>query len=273
MDRPKILSTLRHLKIAIYGSNLRAFSVAQGLRELGLDFITVEASSEEVDLDQLDICILAGWSKLIRQDELAKPTLGFINCHAGKLPEYRGSSPLNWSLLNNEKKFGLSVIVPDENFDTGEILVSREFDILPEFDINDLHGIANMNFPDMIIEALVKKILGLTGYPQPNNCSRYYPLRSPEDGRINWHLDNALKISQKIKALSAPYPGCYCFMRTKKVLFSKLVSIETNFFGVAGKIYRAKQHQILVGTIDGAICVEYQVEDGLHLNAYEVFDT
>ena len=35
---------------------------------------------------------------------LSIPKIGSINLHAGKLPKYRGGSPLNWQLINREKK-------------------------------------------------------------------------------------------------------------------------------------------------------------------------
>ncbi len=272
MDKAKIRTILKDTNIALFGSNLRTLSIAHSFQELNIDVVSVQNDSDEINLHDFDLCILAGWSKLIKPDDLVKPRYGFINCHAGKLPEYRGSSPLNWSILNNEKKFGLSVISADASFDTGSILVTREFDILTNHGIQDLHAIANSNFPEMVIEASVKKVLGLEGYMQPKNCSKYYPLRSSEDGEINWYLDDAQKIAQKIKALGPPYPGCYCYFRSYKVFFSKIISIDPNFCGEISKIYRVKQNQILVTTKNGAICVEYRCEDDLSLKPYEVFD-
>ena len=272
MHKDKINGILKNAKIALFGSNLRTQSIATALSEFDINLVLIENDSDKKSLDDLDLCILAGWSKLINSQDLIKPKYGFINCHAGKLPEYRGSSPLNWSILNNEKKFGLSVISADENFDTGEILVSREFDILEDYEIKDLHSIANTNFPDMVIEAAVKKSLGLRGYSQPQNCSNYYPLRSPEDGEINWYLDDAKRISNKIKALGSPYPGCYCFYQTKKGFLTKFISIDFNFQGEVGKIYRTKTNTILIGTKNGAILVEYSSEENLNLKPYQFFD-
>lgn len=272
MDKTKIQKILEGVRIALFGSNLRTLSIAHIFQQLNIDVVSVQSDSEKVDLHDFDLCILAGWSKLVKAEDLTKPRYGFINCHAGKLPEYRGSSPLNWSLLNNEKQFGLSVISADASFDTGSILVTREFDILASHGIRDLHAIANSNFPEMVIEACVKKVLGLEGYKQPNNCSKYYPLRSPEDGEINWYLDDAEKIAQKIKALGPPYHGCYCYFRSNKVFFSKTISIDLSFCGEVSKIYRVKQNQILVSTKAGAIWVEYRCEDALSIKPYEVFD-
>ena len=52
-----------------------------------------------------------------------------INCHAGKLPFYRGRNILNWVLINDEKKFGITVHYIDEKIDCGDIILQRLFKI------------------------------------------------------------------------------------------------------------------------------------------------
>ena len=56
-----------------------------------------------------------------------------INCHAGKLPFYRGRNILNWALINDENEFGITVHYVDEGIDTGPIITQG----LVEIDDND----------------------------------------------------------------------------------------------------------------------------------------
>ena len=67
------------------------------------------------------------------------------------LPKYKGGSPLNWQLINCEKKFGISVIKMNKKIDSGDIFSERKFYIKKNYDINDLHRIANKNFPKMTL--------------------------------------------------------------------------------------------------------------------------
>ena len=106
MDRSLLNVIFKGLKVALFGSNLRAVAIARRFQDLNVDVVSIKAEPIEVNLEEVDLCILGGWSKLIKPEDLAKPRFGFINCHAGRLPEYRGSSPLNWSILNNEKNLG-----------------------------------------------------------------------------------------------------------------------------------------------------------------------
>ena len=59
---------------------------------------------------QCDFVVACGFPYILSQKLIQTSRNGIINCHAGKLPEYRGGSPLNWQLINNEKNFGISVI-------------------------------------------------------------------------------------------------------------------------------------------------------------------
>ena len=70
-----------------------------------------------------------------------------INLHAGKVPEYRGSSPLNWALINGETTFGLSILKLDGGIDSGEVLCERTFEISASDSIQALHTIAGGAFP------------------------------------------------------------------------------------------------------------------------------
>ena len=48
-----------------------------------------------------------------------------INLHGGPLPAYRGGSPLNWQIINQEKEIGISIIKIDEGIDTGDIIEEK----------------------------------------------------------------------------------------------------------------------------------------------------
>ena len=59
-----------------------------------------------------------------------------INCHAGKLPFYRGRNILNWVLINDEKDFGITVHFIDKGIDTGDIILQKSFQITNQDDYN-----------------------------------------------------------------------------------------------------------------------------------------
>ena len=54
------------------------------------------------------------------------PSYGTFNLHASLLPQYRGAAPINWAIINLEKKTGVSTFFIDDAIDTGEIISYRE---------------------------------------------------------------------------------------------------------------------------------------------------
>ena len=67
------------------------------------------------------------------------PKFGTINLHASLLPNYRGSAPINWVLINNENQTGITSFFIDENIDTGDILFQQKIKIDERINAGDLH--------------------------------------------------------------------------------------------------------------------------------------
>ena len=57
-----------------------------------------------------DLIILSGYSQIVRTEFLQVAPQGCWNLHGGKLPEYRGSSPMNWALINGDQEITLSLV-------------------------------------------------------------------------------------------------------------------------------------------------------------------
>ncbi|RZJ63137.1 MAG: methionyl-tRNA formyltransferase, partial [Flavobacterium sp.] len=51
------------------------------------------------------------------------PELGTFNLHASLLPEYRGAAPINWAVINGEKKTGVTTFFIDDKIDTGAMIL------------------------------------------------------------------------------------------------------------------------------------------------------
>jgi methionyl-tRNA formyltransferase len=56
----------------------------------------------------------------------ARPRLGTVNLHKGKLPDYRGMPPAFWELWNGENSVGCTVHWVDDHLDTGDLVCAAE---------------------------------------------------------------------------------------------------------------------------------------------------
>ena len=109
------------MKILLLGRGSRHEVCVKALQKAGHTFV------EEVD--NAELIVMANYNKILPKEIFSKLKYGAINCHAGKLPQYRGSSPLNWQIINGEIEGGVSIIQVDEGIDTGGILAQSRFPI------------------------------------------------------------------------------------------------------------------------------------------------
>ncbi|MBA65872.1 MAG: hypothetical protein CMG55_08745 [Candidatus Marinimicrobia bacterium] len=227
-----------------------------------------------------DLFILAGYGKILKNNIIQIPKIMCLNLHGGKLPKYRGSSPMNWALINGEDFFTLSIIQLVKLIDGGPVLMEKTFDINENTTIVDLHKIANHEFPKMLVhvlENIESDTLKISKQDEKN--ASYYPIRVPEDGFILWDVFNAKEIHNRIRALTAPYPCAFSFFQNKKIKFISSELNKKSFFGEPGRIYKIKDDRFLVSTKEGSLWITEAFFDESRLpflpvgNRYESFST
>ena len=106
---------------------------------------------------KFDLFILAGYPQILKKKIFQIPKKMTINLHGGPLPAYRGGSPLNWQIINQEKEIGISIIKIDEGIDTGDIIEEKKFKLFKNDNIKTVHDKANKHFSEMLFK-IIKKL-------------------------------------------------------------------------------------------------------------------
>lgn len=142
------------------------------------------------------------------------PEMGTFNLHASLLPDYRGAAPINYAIINGEKKTGATTFFINEKIDEGNILLQEEIEISADENAGMLHD----RLMEMGAKLVVKTLDGLADNsiqekPQPNvehpkNAFKIFK----EDTRINWNM-NSESIHNFVRGMS-PYP---CAFTTIKI--------------------------------------------------------
>lgn len=88
-------------------------------------------TAEELAALEPDLVVVVAYGMLLPPEVLAVPRHGCINLHVSLLPHYRGAAPIQWAVINGEKRTGVSVMQLDEGLDTGPVLAQQAFDIPP----------------------------------------------------------------------------------------------------------------------------------------------
>ena len=158
----------------------------------------------------------AGFPLIFTEKLIHSSKFGTINLHAGNLPNYRGGSPLNWQIINGEKKIGISIIKMCKELDAGNIFSSKIFRLTKKDDIKTVHNKANLFFPKMTIETINKIYLGVQPVPQKKIGIKTYKQRSEDDGLIDWDKLNATEVFNFVRAITKPYPGAFYFNKNNK---------------------------------------------------------
>lgn len=193
-------------------------------------------------LKNVDIGIICGFPYIFEKKLINIPKYGLINCHAGKLPQYRGGSPLNWAIINNEKFFHLTIIKVDAGIDTGPIIAEKKFKLKNFYTIEDLQNISVKQFPLMVYKSLKLIIKNKKLKKQNIKFKNYYPQRSNKDSKINLKFADIKHIKLMIRALRKPYPEPYFYFNSKKIIINKIKKIDKNLR--PGQIIKLKNYYL-----------------------------
>lgn len=198
-------------------------SVAEAATRHDLPLITPTNINDPDVIDKLseyhpDLAVLCGFSQILKEHVLSLPEEGVINLHAGKLPDYRGGSPMNWTIINGEPEGTATIHYATERVDAGPILAEEKFDIDLEEDIEDVRQKTLEIFPKMLIR-VIRDIEAGVETTRPNDPSEgvYYGSRLPEDGRIHWDRLTAREVYDFVRALTHPYPGAFTTYGDKRL--------------------------------------------------------
>ena len=184
------------------------------------------------------LAIVAGFPQILSHELISIPTNGTINLHGGKLPEYRGGSPLNWQIINGESNIGISIIKMDSGIDTGPLIYETSFKLKSYEDISDAHRKANDLFAELSFRALRALEDGsIKFHDQEEKDAVYWHQRNSNDGLINWDNMTAIKVINMVRALNRPYPGAFSFRNGDKV-----------------KVYSASLPNITIKGVPGRVC-------------------
>ena len=101
-----------------------------------------------------DIMVVVAYGKILPDDILALPPHGAINVHGSLLPQYRGAAPIQWSVINGDKKTGVTTMYLATEMDSGDTIYSEETEI-GEFETSgELYDRLTLIGADLLIKTL-----------------------------------------------------------------------------------------------------------------------
>ncbi|TWO22529.1 methionyl-tRNA formyltransferase [Campylobacter hyointestinalis] len=210
-----------------------------------------------------DIFVSMSFNQIFRSEIINLPKFKTINCHAGKLPKYRGRNILNWVLINDEKEFGISVHYIDEGIDTGDIILQKTFGISDNDDYASLLSLAHKECANLLFEALCQ-IQNNTAKRMPQQGVGFYcSQRSSGDEFINWD-QNSREIFNFIRSITPPAIGAKSFIKDKIIQINKSSLLKNAPFYKCknGAVVGLQDDGFIVKTNDSIIKISDYIYDG-----------
>jgi len=214
-----------------------------------------EAFIKEVNRMSPDLIVVAAYGRMLRRELLDLPPHGCLNVHASLLPKYRGAAPIQWAIVNGERKTGVTIMKMDEGMDTGDILLTQEVEIADTDTAQSLHDRLAQVGAKLLIKALDGVERGtIRPAPQDNSMASYAPLLKKEDGLIDWSR-TAREIYNRIRGLD-PWPGAYTYLRGSRLKVFSAEVIDEEVRDTPGKVVRSGPDGVKVSTGKGFLVIE-----------------
>lgn len=197
-----------------------------------------------------DFLVTIAFGQILSQEVLDIPTKGTVNVHASLLPELRGPNPIQWSILHNMPKTGLTTMLTDIGVDTGAMLLKESVTIDPNMTASELAGSLSYIAGPLLLKTLLLYHGGdLDAIPQAHDQATHGPKLSADDAVIDW-TQSAQIIHNKIRG-QYPWPGTVSFIGGErvKITVSRVGVVKTVFQAEDGTEYEKNLKNKPPGTI------------------------
>ena len=172
---------------------------------------------------QPDFVVVSSYNQILPESIIALST--FVNVHYSPLPQYRGRANVNWAIINNEPFAAISIHLISPGLDEGNILYQQSIASEPNDTVKTLYEKLNQIQKEQLGATIIKASKGDRGIPQNADKATYGCTRLPEDGEIDWS-DRTEKISNSIRALVAPFPGAFTYLKEQKIVVWQAEIVE-----------------------------------------------
>ena len=159
-----------------------------------------------------DIIVVAAFGQILPKKILDLPKYGCINVHTSLLPKYRGASPIQWAIMNGDKKTGVTIMHMDVGLDTGDIIIQKEVIIDKKETAQTLHDKLAICGGKLVLETI--DLLGSGEAPrieQDNTKATHVKRLDKTIGEVDFTM-TAVEIERRIRGLN-PWPSAYTFLK------------------------------------------------------------
>lgn len=230
------------------GRTMRQSDVAQWADDHKIPVIK-PASAHELSgqMNALDLVLTIGYGKLIPEELLSQPRLGFLNLHFSLLPAYRGAAPAQRALLDGQTQTGVTVFQLDKGMDTGPIYSQISLAIDPRWRAFELLG----ELAGIGVTAVEQAFAEIAKGAEPavqSGASCLAPKISKSEARLDFESD-AMSVVNAVRAFTYE-PGSWTLWREDSFKVRDAILCDDRGL-MPGEIEASEDH-LFVGCANGS---------------------
>lgn len=221
---------------------------------------------EEIKNINPDIICVVAYGKILPKELLDIPKLGCVNVHGSLLPQYRGAAPIQWSVLNGDKKTGITTMYMDVGMDTGDMILKQETEIGEDETTGELwNRLADIG-ADLLVETL--KLIEEGKVPREKQGENFTlaPMLDKEMAKIDWQNKTAIELKNLVRGLN-PIMGAYSFLNGKKIKFWKVQTLNEKELEI--EFPELEEYSYKMKNIEPGTVLFSDAKKGLYIKAKE----
>ena len=252
-------------KAIITPCDVKVYAQSRGVKTLSYNKIRLEGVQDLKALNP-DIMVTCAYGQILSKEILEIAKHGVINIHASLLPKYRGSAPIQWSIINGDTQTGVTIMQTDVGVDTGDILKAVSLDIGENETAGELFDRLSILGAQTIVSVIDDIEKGnITPIKQDEETATHVGMLKKEDGKLDF-TKSTKDIVNLIRGLN-PWPIAFTNLKDKTLKVYSATACD--YKGIAGEVLFADiKNGLIVATGDGAIKInELQLEGSKKMSA------
>ena len=263
-DRPKG----RGMKM-VY-SPVKEVALASGIPVFQPENFREEATVEQLRQLNPDVCAVVAYGRILPQKVLDVPKCGCINIHASILPQYRGSAPYQWAVLDGLAETGVSAQHMVMELDAGDVIDVEKTPIGENETAGEVLDRLALLGADLLSRVLGRVKCGdkCCGTPQRPEDVTFAPMLNKTMCPIDW-TKTARQVHNHVRGLH-PWPVATMELQGKKFKVHATRVVEGS--GAPGQILGLTKTGLRIACGEGAVEVtQLQAEGGKRMAAPDYF--
>ena len=256
------------------GMKMVASPVKEVALEHDLPVFQPENFREDETVEQLknlnpDVVAVVAYGRILPQKVLDIAPKGFINIHASILPQYRGSAPYQWAVLDGLEETGVTAMYLCREMDAGDMIDVSKTPIGPDETAGELLDRLAQLGAKLLSKTLRRIETGeVTATPQDHEKATYAPMLDKSMCPIDW-TKTAQQIHNQVRGLH-PWPVATAELAGTKFKIHATAVLEGS--GEPGKILGLSKTGLQVACGEGVIEIRsLQAEGGKRMSAPDYF--